>query len=196
MPVICPKCHHARPANASNPEWECPACGICYAKFKERDTAPAQQALRTRIQPARDDEDDIKSGHSWNIGLLAKILLLVACGWGINQALVNRDSSAADETVLATSQEHTDAPEEPNAADRFLTASPADVDMLHGLAERLEASCAHNKFGLSEQECIARTRARGEACATSTARRYPGKMRDSGQMEVVTRAYVDCIFER
>ncbi|HEY0585562.1 MAG TPA: glutaredoxin family protein [Pseudoduganella sp.] len=30
--VVCPKCSHVRPQDATNPEWQCPACGVCYAK--------------------------------------------------------------------------------------------------------------------------------------------------------------------
>ncbi len=32
MPTICPKCRTLRPANAAVPDWQCPACGVAYAK--------------------------------------------------------------------------------------------------------------------------------------------------------------------
>ena len=32
MPVICPRCHHTRPADTQAPDWQCPACGVAYAK--------------------------------------------------------------------------------------------------------------------------------------------------------------------
>lgn len=32
MPRICPKCRSVRPADTSEPEWQCPACGVAYAK--------------------------------------------------------------------------------------------------------------------------------------------------------------------
>ncbi len=44
MPVICPKCHHARAPGEVAPEWQCPACGVAYAK--------AAEALRHAEQPA------------------------------------------------------------------------------------------------------------------------------------------------
>jgi glutaredoxin len=32
MAVICPKCKAIRPPDAGVPDWQCPACGIAYAK--------------------------------------------------------------------------------------------------------------------------------------------------------------------
>ena len=32
MPTICPKCRTVRPENAVAPDWQCPACGVAYAK--------------------------------------------------------------------------------------------------------------------------------------------------------------------
>ena len=32
MTTICPKCRSARPAQTSAPSWQCPACGVAYAK--------------------------------------------------------------------------------------------------------------------------------------------------------------------
>jgi predicted nucleic acid-binding Zn-ribbon protein len=40
MPIQCPKCGHVRSPNETAPDWECPACGIVYAKYR----APAARA--------------------------------------------------------------------------------------------------------------------------------------------------------
>jgi glutaredoxin len=32
MPTICPKCRTLRPADTTVPDWQCPACGVAYAK--------------------------------------------------------------------------------------------------------------------------------------------------------------------
>ena len=32
MTTICPKCRSARPVQTSAPSWQCPACGVAYAK--------------------------------------------------------------------------------------------------------------------------------------------------------------------
>lgn len=38
----CPKCSYTRKAaDASVPEWQCPSCGVAYAKFLEQNQAPA-----------------------------------------------------------------------------------------------------------------------------------------------------------
>ena len=42
MSQVCPKCSYARkPADASVPDWQCPSCGIAYAKFTAAKAAPA-----------------------------------------------------------------------------------------------------------------------------------------------------------
>jgi hypothetical protein len=37
----CPKCHYVRRVTDTNPEWQCPSCGIAYAKFGAHLTATA-----------------------------------------------------------------------------------------------------------------------------------------------------------
>jgi hypothetical protein len=32
MPTICSKCRTLRPVDANVPDWQCPACGVAYAK--------------------------------------------------------------------------------------------------------------------------------------------------------------------
>lgn len=193
MPVICPKCSHVRPANATNPDWECPACGVCYAKFGDRGAAPSQSPIRSRLQTEHDQEVDVK--QSWNLGLLAKIILLTICGWGINKTIEHHRNASADQEIAVISQLHQDHSAATALADAALKAAPADVSMLRNLAGRLEESCARNKYGLSEPACVARIRAYGDECATATARRYPNQMSDTRQMALVTQAYVACIFE-
>lgn len=34
MPDVCPKCGHRRSPHEIVPDWQCPACGIVYAKFR------------------------------------------------------------------------------------------------------------------------------------------------------------------
>jgi hypothetical protein len=67
--------------------------------------------------------------------------------------------------------------------------------MLHNLAGRLEKACARNKYGLTEHACVARLREREDLCATKTAQRFPGQIGDTQRMQVITQAYVGCIFE-
>lgn len=41
MTTLCPKCHHLRPADTTAPVWQCPACGVAYAKAAEALRSPA-----------------------------------------------------------------------------------------------------------------------------------------------------------
>lgn len=183
MQVICPKCGHARPADATNPDWQCPACGICYAKFAGR---PAEQA-----RPERNIDAGVK--HGWDLGWLFKIILLVVLGWGLSVAIERRrDATAGDEVTEVEQQESRPGVA---AANAILRVSEADASLLHSLSGRLEKACARNKYGMTEDACIARLREREDICATKTAQRFPGQIGNTDRMEAITQAYVGCIFE-
>ena len=40
MPVTCPKCDYVRKPSDTNPEWQCPSCGVAYAKADTSGTPP------------------------------------------------------------------------------------------------------------------------------------------------------------
>jgi hypothetical protein len=183
MPVICPKCSHVRPADATNPDWQCPACGICYAKFG---APPAGQA-----RPARNTEAEVRRGGG--SGWLFKAILLVGLGWGLSVALTRKQEPAPVEKLIAAEQ-HESGPGVA-VANAALRVSEADASLLHTLSGKLERGCARNKYGLSEQACVKLLREREDACAAHTARRFPGQIGDTGRMEVIAKAYVRCIFE-
>jgi hypothetical protein len=187
MPVICPKCSHVRPADATNPDWQCPACGICYAKFGSQ---PAVQ-----VRPVQ--YGGIEHRQGWNLGWLLKIVLLVALGWGIGVLMERRQKAAGDEeeTVAALQAEPHESGLGVAVANTALRVSEADATMLHSLSGRLERGCARNKYGLSEQACVARLREREDGCAAQTAQRFPGQIGNTDRMQVITQAYVACIFE-
>jgi glutaredoxin len=50
-PVICPKCRTVRPPDASVPAWQCPACGVAYAKVG-MPVRPAAVNMSTSSRPA------------------------------------------------------------------------------------------------------------------------------------------------
>ena len=81
-------------------------------------------------------------------------------------------------------------------ANTVLKVSGADVSMLKDMGSKLEKSCARNKYGLSESECIDRMRQRSDLCANRTAARFPGQIGDTDRMQIVVQNYVNCIFER
>lgn len=182
MPVICPECRQIRPPDATNPEWECPACGICYAKYG------GENATLSR----RERDAPVVASHGWSLGTPLKILAFVLVGWGVHTAYDRhvRTDAAQDSVVVQQEQEQA---QEHRFADAMLAASGADTTMLHNLSDSLERNCARNKYGLSEQECVTRVQERADDCATRTARQYPGQIQDTSRMQIVVKAHVDCI---
>ncbi len=86
MPTICPKCRTVRPENATVPAWQCPACGVAYAK------ASGDASQGAAVQRSRDVErrsSSSSSNREAGEGLLASIpwgKLVAAClicygGW-------------------------------------------------------------------------------------------------------------------
>jgi glutaredoxin/predicted RNA-binding Zn-ribbon protein involved in translation (DUF1610 family) len=48
-PISCPKCSHVREPGASAPSWQCPACGVAYAKAAQaRDALDGRDATAHR----------------------------------------------------------------------------------------------------------------------------------------------------
>lgn len=185
--IVCPKCSHVRPKEATNPEWQCPACGVCYAKVKT--TAEPAPAARTRAAP------EPVSKHGWNLDLVAKIVVVVALGWGLATAINHRQQPAGlAEVEVAETEQKPDSGSA--AADAVLQVSGADASMLRDVGGKIEKSCARNKYGLSEAECIDRIRKRGDLCANRTAARFPGQIGNTDRMQAVVQDYVGCIFER
>lgn len=55
MPLICPKCAYERkPTDDSTPDWQCPACGIAYAKYAATHPTetPAPSAPTSAVKPS------------------------------------------------------------------------------------------------------------------------------------------------
>lgn len=71
MRIVCPKCGVARTAQAEVPDWQCPSCGVCYAKVGKSEPGRAARAAR---ESAR---ESTLSGVPW-----MKWLLFAAIGWG------------------------------------------------------------------------------------------------------------------
>jgi len=44
MTTTCPKCRHVREADAAVPAWQCPRCGVAYAKAAEAEAPVPRQA--------------------------------------------------------------------------------------------------------------------------------------------------------
>jgi hypothetical protein len=53
IPIICPSCGYRRQADDAAPDWQCPACGIAYAKAQVAADAPDPGEPRERLRMRR-----------------------------------------------------------------------------------------------------------------------------------------------
>jgi glutaredoxin len=71
--VICPKCRHTRQSREATPVWQCPACGIAYAKASVmQDTASA------RVSRGRAASESMLPSIAWSRWLLVAAVILGA----------------------------------------------------------------------------------------------------------------------
>ncbi len=64
----CPKCRYTRKASDKNPDWQCPTCGIAYAKY---DSASSEAATASHAAPAQTAESSGESS-GWGFGTVFK----------------------------------------------------------------------------------------------------------------------------
>ena len=69
MPVTCPKCGHVRPPDATVPDYECPACGVIYAKAGQ---APVAREARPVLYAER---PTAAVGSAWGKWVVAAALV-------------------------------------------------------------------------------------------------------------------------
>jgi glutaredoxin len=82
MPTICPKCRAVRPENAAAPAWQCPACGVAYAKAGgDATAAPSVERARAaeRGQARRDAGEGLLASIPW--GKLVALVFICYGGW-------------------------------------------------------------------------------------------------------------------
>lgn len=77
MTTICPKCRQLRPADTPAPAWQCPACGVAYAKAGAAAHPPAAP------RPAGYHAAPQRARLPWGLLLLAA---LVAAGAYLHQS--------------------------------------------------------------------------------------------------------------
>ena len=98
MTTICLKCRSVRPADTSVPAWQCPACGVAYAK-----AGGAAESVRPSARPsARAPSTTYTSagpGIPW-----AKLIAVAALSWGAWQGyqLSTKGQAVSSESGLAT----------------------------------------------------------------------------------------------
>jgi len=82
MTTICPKCRHLRPADTQAPDWQCPACGVAYAK------AGATLNPQAEVSNAGYRAKPSKSGLPWRVMLT--IVAVVGGLYGGHQAHLDK----------------------------------------------------------------------------------------------------------
>src|SRR5437667_4273050 len=80
MEIECPKCRYKRVPTDQAPAWQCPQCGVAYAKV-------AAMASLQRDSPAKATQYEPpspRSGKSWakEIALASAILIMLGGTWG------------------------------------------------------------------------------------------------------------------
>lgn len=76
MTTVCPKCRHLRPADTPAPAWQCPACGVAYAKANAMAAPGVATTARSAVAatPAR-------AGLPWRV-VLTVLALIAGLYWG------------------------------------------------------------------------------------------------------------------
>lgn len=76
MPVICPKCSAVRKDTDTAPDWQCPACGVAYAKVGQRTDVPDGRVRREeRVEIAHDQRFPVFKVSA------AILLFVLSAGW-------------------------------------------------------------------------------------------------------------------
>lgn len=91
MTTICPKCSHVRQPTENAPDWQCPACGIAYAKVGDAARSPAPSSSGGMQSAAASEMPD--SRLPW-----LKLILLVALLYG-GWTVAKMDNHHAAETT-------------------------------------------------------------------------------------------------
>src|SRR5881394_2106661 len=75
----CPKCRHVRSAGEAAPDWQCPKCGVAYAKFLQTQSAPPAAvgqatATKTALAGAR---PPATGGGSTGLAMFTHLSILI-----------------------------------------------------------------------------------------------------------------------
>lgn len=81
----CPKCAYVRTALDRNPEWQCPACGIAYAKYRPGERPPLRERLAA---DGRQMAAEAKSDGSV-LALIAANVLALGLGYAFGMSLAD-----------------------------------------------------------------------------------------------------------
>jgi glutaredoxin len=98
-PKRCPKCRYERQPADTAPEWQCPSCGVAYAKA-EGSTTPLPAETRIRSRPA-----------SGGDGGLAKWVVTGLCAVGIGWLMLETFRHETQPRAIASAQASDEQPQ-------------------------------------------------------------------------------------
>ncbi len=85
--ITCPKCRTTRKPSDTAPEWQCPNCGVAYAKASEVSAGEARVVYQTSAAPER-------RGMLRSIGIVLAVCAAGAWAWSKRGAAPAGDVSA------------------------------------------------------------------------------------------------------
>lgn len=77
MSVICPKCKYVRTATDQAPGWQCPSCGVAYAKVRDPESNATASPGRPLNPAADQSESDTGTRRMLPLALGAVVLLSI-----------------------------------------------------------------------------------------------------------------------
>lgn len=133
MTEACPKCAYVRQSSDDAPAWQCPKCGIAYARYRE-----LQQKAKERIEAGRDGSNGGDRGNGGNIKrrsepakdtrilmIVGLVLVVALAGALIKHALFRPHTALPTETATPVASAPEPAAAAPTTAALPATAAPA-----------------------------------------------------------------------
>ena len=78
--TVCPKCHYERKPSETAPDWQCPACGIAYAKYHPPATPAATAPAAEREMTEAEALDNRRGGRFVGIAFIGAGLIFLVQG--------------------------------------------------------------------------------------------------------------------
>lgn len=90
MSIVCPKCSYQRTPADLAPGWQCPSCGIAYAKFRK---PQSDSAKRVRLPVETEDVSPKTATAAQRIlGVIAFVAAFAIVRYGLNALRVHSDA--------------------------------------------------------------------------------------------------------
>jgi hypothetical protein len=107
--TTCPRCGYERPPGDPAPASECPRCGVLYARWRARPSAPQPHPVSAGREPEEPDTwgaflrgalFDVEPGVATTTVIGHAVVLLAMAVWGVRFAMMTPESNAAGASLL------------------------------------------------------------------------------------------------